>query len=415
MTARPLVGLNARERLRRLSFVFSVELRMKIVIELYMREMSARQFYEEFGGGSLSRVSQTFTRLTEEGWLRHIHSEGPGGARRGGIEHFFRATELPFIDSESWSLVPFSVRAISTWNFLKMVFPRLREDVATAGRDSAYRRELSCATFLLDEEGWERATSAVSSQFARLFEEQEDARRRVVHTGEELFRADVFLIAFESLLPGNTAQATPSDHLVEWHREPVVPFPQRLAPVLKDDLRLAIVSESNRREVSVRQLDREFSEASGQALKQRFKALETHAWLARAKALSGGMRRGATEQFFLATRPAVGDYDPGTGSLGQLAGTEAWREFESLSEHAKDAIAAGTFDARTNRCLSWSLIRLDRQGWENVTAGIEALPPLISKEQRRARRQSPKSGGKTIPLTLGLAAFEAPPESNRVP
>jgi hypothetical protein len=158
MAARLAMGVDARERLRRLAVVFAVELRMKIVIELYMREMSARQFHEEFGGGAPSRINQNFTRLADEGWLRYIRSEGPGGNRRGGVEHFYRATELPFIDSESWALVPFSVRAISTWNFLKQVMPRLRGDLEASTIDMGYSRGLSCTTFLLDEEGWKRAT-----------------------------------------------------------------------------------------------------------------------------------------------------------------------------------------------------------------------------------------------------------------
>ena len=149
MAGQVAMGLDARERLRRLSVVFEVAIRMKIVLELYMREMSARQFYEEFGGGTLSRVSQNFTRLASEAWLRHHRSEGPGGTRHGGVEHFFRATELPFIDGESWALVPFSVRATTTWNFLKQVMPRLRGDIEAAAGGATYGRELTCETFCL--------------------------------------------------------------------------------------------------------------------------------------------------------------------------------------------------------------------------------------------------------------------------
>lgn len=407
------MGVDARERLRRLAVVFAVELRMKIVIELYMREMSARQFYEEFGGGAPSRVNQNFTRLAAEGWLRYIHSEGPGGNRHGGIEHFYRATELPFIDSESWALVPFSVRAISTWNFLKQVMPRLRGDLEASAMDAGYSRELSCTTFLLDEEGWKRATAAVSGQFARLFEEQEDARRRVLHSGEELVRADVFLIAFESL--GGAAQSAIVDQLVECQREPLAPFTQRLAPILQDDVRLEIVSESNRREVSVTQFHREVGGASRPAVGRRFKGLEGGGWLAKGRKATGGARRGASEQFFRATKPAIRNYSPGTDPLSRLAGTETWRAFESLCELAKEALISGTFDTRTDRCLSWSLIRLDRQGWESVIAGIESLPQFIAEEQQRAKLRMAKSGETPIRMTVGLAAFEAMKDSIKAP
>jgi hypothetical protein len=80
MAAKVWTGLKTRrEYLRRLSVVFAVELRQKIVTELYMREMSPKQFHGEFGGGSLSRVTKNFERLAETGWLRCVRTEGPGG------------------------------------------------------------------------------------------------------------------------------------------------------------------------------------------------------------------------------------------------------------------------------------------------------------------------------------------------
>lgn len=399
------MGIDPRERLRRLSVVFEVALRMKIVLELYIREMSAIQFYEEFGGGTLSRVSQNFTRLAEEGWLRYIHSEGPGGNRRGGVEHFFRATEMPFIDRESWALVPFSVRAISTWDFLKQVMPRLLADMEASASGATYLRELTCDTILLDEEGWERVAAAVTSQFGLLFEEQEDARRRAIHSSEKLIRADVFLIAFESL--GSVTQRALVDQFVEHRREPLIPITERLAPILRDDLSLEIVGESNMQEISVTQFHREVGGATRPVIGRRFKGLEGGCWMAKSKKLTGGRRRGASEQFFRATKPSIRDHDFGADALRRIVGKDAWRAFESLCELAKESLTAGTFDMRTDRCLSWSLIRLDRLGWENVIASIESLYQSIVEEQTAAKQRMAKSGETPIKMTVGLGAFEA--------
>jgi len=136
MAARLAIGTNARERLRRLAVVFAVELRMKIVVELYMRVMSAPQFNREFGGGSPTRINQNFSRLADKGWLKLIHREGPGGDRRGGIELFYRATELPFMDAESWALLPYSVRVTSSWNMFTQIAPRLRGDLEVSSKDA---------------------------------------------------------------------------------------------------------------------------------------------------------------------------------------------------------------------------------------------------------------------------------------
>lgn len=335
-----------------------------------------------------------------------VRTEGPGGTRRGGIERFYRSLELPFIDNESWALVPLSVRAISTWNFLRQVLPRLRGDLEEASDDASYKSELSCATFQFDEEGWRLVAAAINEQFAHLYEEQENARLRVLHSGEELVLADVFLIAFEPL--SSAAHSVLVDQLAECQREPMAAFPQRLAPILQDDMRLEIVSEANIREISVPQFHREVGGARRPVIGRRFKGLESGGWLAQGRIEINGVRLGANEQFFRATKPAIRNYDFSADPLNRLAGTESWQAFEGLCELARESLISGTFDMRTDRFLCWSLIRLDRQGWANVIADIDFLSRFISEEEEQARIRMSKSGERPIPMTVGLAAFEAP-------
>jgi hypothetical protein len=406
MAARLAIGIDARERLRRLAVVFAVALRMKIVVELYMREMSAPQFYREFGGGSPTRVNQNFSTLREKGWLRLVHSEGPGGHRRGATELFYRAEELPFMDAESWGLLPYSVRVTSSWNMLRQIAPRLRGDLEVSAKEARPRRDLSCDAFLLDEEGWKRSIAALDARFVSFYEEQEDARRRSSLNGEELIRADLFLIGFQS--PDSGRLQVASDLLLlEYPQEQLFGFSERLAPILKDDVSLEIVSELNKRETSVTQFHRELGGASKAAIGRRFKGLEGGGWAAKGKTKTGGARRGATEQFYRATKPVIHGYDPGADPPSALRGTESWDTFERLCASIKEAMMSTTFDARADRCFAWSLISLDRQGWESVIAGIESLAEFIAQEQERAMRRIVKSGEKPITMTLGLGAFEA--------
>jgi hypothetical protein len=63
------IGIDSRAEayspLTRLAVVHDYPLRMKIVTELYMREMSPKEFFDEFGGGSISRVCRHFEKLAE--------------------------------------------------------------------------------------------------------------------------------------------------------------------------------------------------------------------------------------------------------------------------------------------------------------------------------------------------------------
>lgn len=412
MPARLAMRVGARERLRRLAVVFAVELRLKIVAELYLREMSSAQFYAEFGGGSPTRVHKNFRTLTEEGWLRLVRVEGPGGDRRGGREHFYRATEPPFFDAECWALLPYSVRVTSSLNLFRQIAPRLRRDLEGASEATGCRRDLSCTPFVLDEEGWKRAIEAIGNLFARMFEEQEDARRRALHSGEELTRANVLITAFQSA--GNLGPAV-GDLLQERRRDPLIPFAERLAPILKDDVCLEIVSELNRRELSVTQFHRELGGASKPSISRKFKGLEAGGWATRGKRVTGGTRRGASEQFYIATKPSIDNYDPCDDAPSALRETQGWQAFEHLCEKVKEAMMSGGFDARTDRCLSWSMLSLDRQGRENVNEGIDSLLELISQEQRLALGRIAKSGEKPVTMTVGLAAFEAAADTTKAP
>lgn len=412
MAARLAISLSPRERLHRLSVVFAVELRLKIVAELYMREMSAKQFYEQFGGGSLSRVNQNFKKLAEEGWLRYIRSEGPGGARRGGVEDFYRATEPAFFDADTWGLVPYSIRVASSWNIFGQIAPRLREGLEASEADARHVRELSCNQIRLDETGWQNVIKAIDAHFESLFEEQHDSRLRALQSGEELIPADVFMIAFESPTEG-------SPHvqykLVETVREPLAPFAQRLSPLLGDDLRMRIVSVLNEEEMSPTQFHREKGGTSKFAVIRRFKGLEAGGWVTEVGRKRGGKRRGGTEQFYRATRPAFLSYDPCAHPSENLLGTEQWQIFECFCERVLEAMDAGTFDARVDRYVTWTLIRLDRQGWESVIAGIEALFAFILGEQKRAKKHLAKSGERPITMTIGLAALEALKDAAKAP
>ena len=412
MAARLAIGNDPEARLRRLSAVFAVELRLKIVAELYMREMSPRQFFEEFGGSSIPRVTRNFERLVETGWLRLVRTEGPGGARRGATEHFYRATEAAFFDAESWALVPYSMRVASSWSLFKQVALRIRESLEEPAAGASRNRDLSCTRLMLDRLGWENLIEAVEAEFLTIFEEQKDARLRAIATGEELMRKDVLMIAFESPLGED---GLPDRQLVQSADEPLIPFPERLAPFLADDLSRRIVGELERRQMSIPEFHREVGGATVGGIRRRFKKLETSGWLKRVDRKTGGRLRGASEYFYRATQPAFDADDAWSRPPPSLEGSERWRTFEGFSDEVVAAMRAGAFDRRLDRYVTFSFLSLDLEGWEHVVAGIEALAGFMRDEQQRAADRMAESGEAPLAATVGLAALEAPANSAKAP
>lgn len=406
------IWIGARSRaahLRRLSVVFAVELRLKIVSELYMREMSPKQFYDEFGGGSLPRVTQNFEKLVEHGWLRYVRSEGPGGGRRGCVEHFYRATDLAFFDPETWALLPYSIRVAFSWNTFKQIAARLREAIEAGTFDARPGSGLWSRSLLLDPIGWERVIEAVNAQFVALFEEQEDARLRMSHSGETPIRASVIQIAFESPCR-DVGRAGPA--LVE-SEEPLVPFPVRLSKVFADEVCLQIVDEANRRAISAMQFHGDHG-GDLDGIRRRIKRLAEIGWLKQVAEKTGGRRRGATEKFYRATGPTIfGGGGPWSNVPDALQRTGSWRASEQLFAHVKEAMEAGTFDARKDGCLAWSLLQFDQRGWERVTTELDALLAFALEEGERAKVRIRESGEEPTATTVAFGAFESPKELER--
>lgn len=399
--------------LRRLSIALADELSLKIITELYTREMSPKQFYGEFGGGSLARVDRRFKKLARHKWLRLIRKES-GGPRRGAVEHFYRGRELAVFDNETWALLPYSMRAAFSSTICNQLAERVRDALQAETFDARADRHFTWTPILLDQIGWERVLTRIDALFESLFEEQEDAKLRAFQTGEEPFLTTVALGGFESPTPPGVRDTRLEATLPEAIDNPM-PFWLRVAKVFADPLCLKIVAELNLRTMSAGEFWREFGGPSIDGVRRRFKMLADTGWLRIVDQRSGGKRRGATENFYRATGPAVFDTSAWADLPDSIRATHSWTIFEQLFDQVKEAMEAGTLDARPERHLSWSLLRLDQLGWTNVVAAVDALFAFIFEEERSAEARMDASGEEPIVMTVAMAAFESPASETKEP
>jgi DNA-binding transcriptional ArsR family regulator len=117
-------------------------------------------------------------------------------------------------------------------------------------------------------------------------------------------------------------------------------------------------------------------------------------------------RRGATEHFYKAAPDA-------------FLGSPAWRKvprsvrgsvntasLETLIDKAVAALAAGTIDEREDTTLTWMPLRVDRQGWEEVTKILEEATDRMLSAQARSAKRLAKGGGEEISTVTALLNFE---------
>lgn len=400
------------QRLTRLAVVFAIDLRLKIVVELNQREMSPKQFHAEFGGGSLSRVSRNFDRLAETGWLEGTHSEGPGGKRRGGVEHFYRATEMAFFDRETWAALPYSVRVAFSWNlfvFIESYLRRALEAGMIGGRPDS---DLSSQTLLVDEKGADGVIDAFAHTFAAIHEETCDAKLRGPQAGEELVSASVLQLAYESPAPGS--KAAPSGHLEEIP-EPMSSLWVRASRIFPELACLDIIDEANRRTISATEFHEEFG-GNEERIRRLFKKIAQNGWLKEVDWKTGGTRRGATEKFYRATRPTFVKADELLADLPRaLRQTEAGQALEQICIDFVAAMEAETVDAREDRYVALSLVQLDRQGWERVAALIRDLWKAVRREEREAKVRLKKTGAQPFAMTVALGLYETAKSTTKEP
>lgn len=392
----------------RLSVAFADPVRLKIITELFRREMSPSQFYAAFGGGSLESVCRQFKKLEQHGWLRLVHREAPSGKRRA--ENFYRAPELAVFDEAMWDLLPQTLKEEFSWRIFTQFAERVKWAFEAETIDAREDRQFLWMPLTLDEKGRALVFSIVTDLFYSLFEEQRDANFRLERSGETPIHATVAISAFDSPTTGSRSDSYRlgpdkggTDRAL---------FFVRLSKVFRHPANLRIITELNRREMSPSGFHREFGERydlDQRDVHRRFGTLAADGWLKLSRENTGGKRRGATERFFRAAGPAVCNDQSWSKVPPKFKERETWKIFEQIAVRMQDAMAAGTFDSRADRAHMWMAYELDERGWDQMRAATQSVIDLVRDEEQRAAARLARPGAEAPKLaTVSLAVFESP-------
>jgi hypothetical protein len=246
--------------------------------------------------------------------------------------------------------------------------------------------------------------------FWAVLEEQTEARARLEASGEEPILMSVVLAGFQSPLTGRNGDerlpsATPS---ISPTAGPAteVPWMMRLAKVFVDPLNLKIITALNLETMSPSQLAARFESPSVFSIDRRCKLLTELGWIFKVGEKTGGERRGATENFYRAAGPAVFDGDDWHGLSAAARKGASATTFQQGWEKITEALAAGTFDARADRHLTWGSLLVDRQGWDRVIGLLDDyFDELLTLSNEKSLAPT-RDGG--LMGTFLLAGFESP-------
>jgi DNA-binding transcriptional ArsR family regulator len=117
-------------------------------------------------------------------------------------------------------------------------------------------------------------------------------------------------------------------------------------------------------------------------------------------------RRGATEHFYKATPNAFLGDRAWRKVPRSLRGSVSGASLETLVDKAVAALAAGTIDDREDTTLTWMPLRVDREGWEEVTKILAEAADRVLAAQTRSAKRLAKGEGEEVSTVAALLNFE---------
>ncbi len=396
--------------------VLSAPLRTKIMIAASARPMSSTMFQDEHGGGSISRINDNFKELARYSWLVPVETR-TGGRRRGGVEHLYRAVQVPMFDSNTWPVLPKAMRELYSWGAYNTLVEEAEGALTAGTMDARADRHLTCLSCLADRIAWDRILKRADGLFGFMLGEMERADSHLAISAEQPIPVTAALTVFESPPDRCTPDLSLERSVMTGgSRVSMYPYLIRMAKAMIDPLRILILAELSIRPMSAKQFYEELGggDITKAKVYRAFRALREFDWLVAVDTKVGGERRGGKERFYRAARPVILDGVTWPALPPSLKDTDSGALIESLTARVREAIEAGTMDARTDRHLTWTPLVLDQLGWDRIVERLGALLEFVHEELKRAEARLAKSGEEPTPMTIALAAFESPPASGRL-
>jgi DNA-binding transcriptional ArsR family regulator len=119
-------------------------------------------------------------------------------------------------------------------------------------------------------------------------------------------------------------------------------------------------------------------------------------------------RRGATEHFYRGVTRSFLNDENWAGLKGDAKNGISIVGLKMINDSSREAILAGTFDARANRHLSRSPLNVDDEGWEELMDLLESTLEGVFEIQAKSTGRLAESGNKSVRATISLLGFESP-------
>lgn len=185
---------------------------------------------------------------------------------------------------------------------------------------------------------------------------------------------------------------------------------ERLGVLYAYPIRMKIVTECYRREMSPTQWQEEFGGGSYGRILGHFNALAKVGWLRKVRNLKAVEGRGRFRDLYRSTELAVLDDDTWARLPTSIQVAFTARCLRLLGERIGGALGRGAVDAQegSERLFLCQDIRLDNRGWDAAMAAMRDCFFSLTQEQLDAKVRLDGSDEDGVLMTTAMAGFESP-------
>lgn len=185
--------------------------RARALMILGARVASPSEIAEEIGE-PLGKVSYHVRELRDAGLIELVDTD----QRRGGVQHFYRAAQLPIVDVEGMAAQDAEERAASSAVVINLMASDLTAAVEAGTLDSMPEQILIRYQAVLDEQAMAEMSDLYTSTLYRSIELHKEAAERRKHSKEPGIPVAMHTLVFE--VPGAGEEPRPEtiESTLEW-------------------------------------------------------------------------------------------------------------------------------------------------------------------------------------------------------
>ena len=175
-----------------MAWAYAHPVRARALMILAARVASPREIAEELGE-PLGKVSYHVRELRDAGLIELVETDGSSG----GVQHFYRATRLPIVDTETAVSQDLRTRAVASAVVINLMVSDVAAAVEAGTLDSLPERVLVRYHARVDARGWGELSDLYTNAMHRSIEIDEESRERLRESGDESMAAGLHTLVFE--------------------------------------------------------------------------------------------------------------------------------------------------------------------------------------------------------------------------